>query len=136
MLPSNIARYQAVNITTANPGDILVALLDGVFKFLRIAKHGFETKNRARAGDAIKRAHAIITELLVSLEPEHFPELCQNLAAIYDFCLFRLSHANRHNDVVALDDVMRVMAPIREAFTIAVKQLNQGPPLERTGSGG
>jgi flagellar secretion chaperone FliS len=133
--PNNIARYQSVKITTSSPGDILVALLDGVFKFLHIAKHALGTKDRARAGEAMSRAHAIITELYASLDPQPYPELSHNLMAVYEFCLSRITHANRHNDVTALDDVTRVMTPIREAFTIAVRSLAQ-PPLERTGSVG
>jgi flagellar secretion chaperone FliS len=126
MIEATIARYQAVKVTTSSPGDILVALLDGLFKFLHIARHGL-TKggDRAKAGQAISKAHAIISELLSSLAPEHAPELCQNLARIYDFCLTRITHANRHNDPKAIEEVMRVMTPIREAFTIAVSNLKQ-----------
>ena len=127
MIEATIARYQAVKVTTSTPGDILVALLDGLFKFLHIAKHNLATKggDRAKAGQAMSKAHAIISELLTSLAPEHAPELCQNLARVYDFCLTRITYANRHNDPKAIEEVMRVMTPIREAFTIAVKQVAQ-----------
>jgi flagellar protein FliS len=74
---------------------------------------------------AMSRAHAIIAEFLASLAPEQAPDLCQNLARVYDFCLTRITFANRHNDPAALDEVMRVMTPIREAFTIAVRQVAQ-----------
>ena len=73
----------------------------------------------------MSKAHAIISELLASLAPEHAPELCQNLARVYDFCLTRITHANRHNDPQAIEEVMRVMTPIREAFTIAVRSTAQ-----------
>jgi flagellar protein FliS len=56
---------------------------------------------------------------------EHAPELCQNLSRVYDFCMTRITYANRHNDAAAIEDVMRVMTPIREAFTIAVRNLAQ-----------
>jgi flagellar protein FliS len=127
MIEATIARYQAVKVTTSTPGDLLVALLDGLFKFLHIAKHNLAKKgDRAKAGMAMSRAHAIISELLASLAPEHAPELCQNLARVYDFCLTRITYANRHNEPAAIDEVMRVMTPIREAFTIAVRNLAQG----------
>jgi flagellar protein FliS len=127
MIEANIARYQAVKVTTSNPGDLLVALLDGLFKFLHLAKHHLATPggDRAKAGQAMSRAHAIISEFLTSLAPEHAPELCQNLSRVYDFCLTRITYANRHNDPKAIEEVMRVMTPIREAFTIAVKQVAQ-----------
>jgi flagellar protein FliS len=126
MIEATIARYQAVKVTTSTPGDLLVALLDGLFKFLHVAKHNLGKKgDRAKAGMAMSRAHAIISELLASLIPEHAPELCQNLVRVYDFCLTRITFANRHNDPAAIDEVMRVMTPIREAFTIAVRQVAQ-----------
>jgi flagellar protein FliS len=74
----------------------------------------------------MSRAHAIISELLASLAPEHAPDLCQNLSRVYDFCLTRITFANRHNEPAAIEEVMRVMTPIREAFTIAVRSLAQG----------
>jgi flagellar secretion chaperone FliS len=126
MIEATIARYQAIKVTTSTPGDLLVALLDGLFKFLHLAKHNLGPKgDRAKAGMAMSRAHAIISEFLASLAPEHAPELCQNLARVYDFCLTRITYANRHNDPVAIEEVMRVMTPIREAFTIAVRNLAQ-----------
>lgn len=126
MIEATIARYQAVKVTTSTPGDLLVALLDGLFKFLHVAKHNLAKKgDRAKAGMAMSRAHAIISELLASLAPEHAPELCQNLSRVYDFCLTRITYANRHNDPAAIEEVMRVMTPIREAFTIAVRNLAQ-----------
>jgi flagellar protein FliS len=127
MIEANIARYQAVKVTTSTPGDLLVALLDGLFKFLHIARHNLGPKgDRAKAGQAMSRAHALISELLASLAPEHAPDLCQNLSRVYDFCLTRITFANRHNEPVAIEEVMRVMTPIREAFTIAVRSVAQG----------
>jgi flagellar protein FliS len=126
MIEANIARYQAVKVTTSTPGDLLVALFDGLFKFLHIARHNLTSGDRAKAGIAMSKAHAIISEFLASLAPEHAPELCQNLARVYDFCLTRITYANRHNDPKAIEEVMRVMTPIREAFAIAVKSVAQG----------
>jgi flagellar secretion chaperone FliS len=135
MIEKHIARYQAVQITTSSPGEILIALLDGLFKFLHVAKHCLASGDRARAGPAMSRAHAIIAELLTSLDPAVAPELCQNLSGIYDFCLSRITYANRHNDSKAIDEVMRVMTPVREAFTTAVRSLPRDA-TQATGSTG
>lgn len=135
MIEKHIARYQSVQITTSSPGEVLIALLDGLFKFLHVAKHCLGSGERARAGQAMSRAHAIISELLTSLDHSQAPELCQNLASIYDFCLSRISHANRHNDSKAIEEVMRVMTPIREAFTTAVRSLPKDS-AKATGSTG
>jgi flagellar protein FliS len=123
MIDKHVARYQSVQITTSNPGDVLVALLDGLFRFLQLAKHCLVSGDRARAGPAMSKAHAIISELLGSLDHSVAPELCSTLAGLYDFCLSRISHAVRHNDSKAIEEVMRVMTPVREAFTTVVRTL-------------
>ena len=133
MIPNGIARYENVKVTTASPGDVLIALLDGLFKFLNIARYSMRNGDRARAGVSISKSHAIISELMVSLEDHHAPELCETLRGVYDYCLFRITEANRHNDVKGIEDVMRVMTPIREAFTIAVRNV-AAQALPATGS--
>lgn len=136
MIPNGIARYESVKITTATPGDVLVSLFDGLFKFLHVARHSMNSGDRARAGISISKAHAIISELMLSLDDRHAADLCKNLRSIYDFCLFRLTQANRHNQIEGIDEVLRVLAPIREAFTAAVRQVAATQTLQPTGSGG
>ncbi len=133
MIPNGIARYETVKITTASPGDVLISLLDGLFKFLNVARHCLRNGDRARAGQSICRAHAIVAELMASLDDRHYPELCERLRGIYDFSLSRLTHANRHNTPEAVDEVVRVLTPIREAFTAAVRQVATNQSLAPTG---
>ena len=120
MVDSAVARYQSVRITTGSPGDLLVALYDGLFRFLRVAILSLQNKRRAEAGQAISKAHAILTELYVSLDPRHAPELCTNLENLYAFCLERIVQANLRSNHELLEDVVRVLAPVREAFREAV----------------
>ena len=53
--------------------------------------------------------------------PSFHPELCDNLYAVYMFCLDRITFANLHNEATAIDEVLRVLAPVREAFTTVVR---------------
>lgn len=121
MLP-NVARYQNVQIGTSSPGELLVALFDGLFRFLTIAKHSLQTKKYGPAADAISKAYAIVSEFYLTLDHSQYPELCQNLSQIYDFAMSRLTHANLKRDVRGVEDVMRVLTPVREAFAQAVKE--------------
>ncbi len=123
MVDPAISRYQSVKITTSSPGELLVALYDGLFRFLRAGSFALKNKRRAEASHAISRAHAILTELYVSLDPRHAPELCANLSALYSFCLERIVAANLKSDAAQLDDVIRVLTPVREAFREAVEQV-------------
>lgn len=114
--------YQQVQISTSSPGEILVALYDGLFRFLTVAKHHMEHGKRAAAGEAMSRAYAILSELYATLDHEQYPELVENLSRLYDFSMARITHANLKGDPKALDDVIRVLTPIREGFTMAVKK--------------
>jgi flagellar secretion chaperone FliS len=114
-------RYQSVQITTSSPGELLVSLFDGLFRFLHAARAALAAGKRGPAGEAISRAHAILTELRVSLDPAHAPELCQNLSALYDFSLGKLTQANLRRDAAQIDQVIRVLGPVREAFTTVVR---------------
>ena len=121
MLPNTAQRYQAVQINTSSPGELLLAVYDGLFKFLHQAKYCMESGKRGPAGEAVSRAHAILCELMLALDEKHAPELCGNLMSLYDYSMTRLLEANRHQDAAGVADVIRVLGPIREAFQIAVR---------------
>ncbi|MBV9946027.1 MAG: flagellar export chaperone FliS [Myxococcales bacterium] len=127
-LPSQaaLARYGAVKVTTANPGQVLVMLYDGLLRFLREAQAAMTAKDRVKAGERISRSHAILAYLLGTLDPSHNPDLCKNLQSVYVFCMQRLLSANLEQDVSKLADVVRVLTPLREAWTIAVAEVAQG----------
>lgn len=121
MIPNVAARYQEVQITSSNPGETLIALLDGLFRFLNVARYGLRNQQRARAGEAMSKAHAIVSELYLSLDRSRAPDLCDNLAALYEFSLGRLTQANLKNDPNAIDEIVRALTPVREAFTTIVR---------------
>ncbi len=113
-------RYKQVRQNTSTPGELLLALYDGLFRFLNGAKLCFEAKQDARARELISKAHAIVSELLLALDHNLAPELCANLASVYDFALSRLSDANCKGEAAPIDDVIRALSPLREAWQLAV----------------
>ncbi len=121
MLPNVAASYQAVQIRTDDPGEALVALYDGLFRFLNVARYGLRNGQRGRAGEALSKAHAIVSEFYLALDHKQAPELCANLSGVYNFCLDRLTRANIKSDANAVDEVVRVLQPIRDAFTTVVR---------------
>ncbi|HLK40384.1 MAG TPA: flagellar export chaperone FliS [Polyangiaceae bacterium] len=135
MIPAHIAQYKSVQIRTSSPGELLIAHYDGLFKFLLLSKISIERKKVAEASEAISRAHAILSELYVSLDHSQYPELCKNLSALYDYCLQRLLYANRHRKAEVVEEVMRLLTPVREANTIVVRQM-AGQAQNPQGRGG
>ncbi len=115
-----LSRYGTVQVTTSSPGQILVMLYDGLFRFLGEARTAIQARDRTRAGERISRSHAILELLASTLDPAHAPELCDNLQGLYLFCMSRLVTANVKQDAAAVDEVLRVLAPLREAWREAV----------------
>lgn len=115
------ARYKGVQVNTCSPADLLVMLLDGVLRFTNEAKAALVLKDRARTGDRIGRARDIVSHLAASLDPTQIPELADNLMAVYGFSMRRLVEANLEQSEAKLDDVLKAMTPIRDAFAEARK---------------
>ena len=119
------ARYTEIRNATSTPGELLLALYDGLFRFLNGAKLCIENKQLPRARELISKSHAIISELTIALDHSVAPDLCAQLEGLYGFCIDRLQVASRKSDIAAIDDVRRVLTPLREAWAIAVPKAIQ-----------
>jgi flagellar protein FliS len=115
-------RYEQVQATTSSPGEILLALYDGLFRFLRGAELCFQNKQLVKGRELLSKSHAIISELLLALDHGKSPELCSQLEAIYDYCMGTIVQANLKTDVQLVSDVIRVLTPLREAWVQAVPE--------------
>lgn len=114
------ARYQQVRASTSSPGELLIALYDGLFRFLKGARSHIERGERARAGELLSKAYAVVSELYIALDHSVAPELCANLEGLYGFCMDRIMQANLKQSAEAVDDVLRVLEPMRSAWKLAV----------------
>jgi flagellar protein FliS len=126
MFNAGVQRYKSVQVKTSTPGELLMMLYDGAFRFLGEAVAAFEAGDRARACERIDRAHAILSEFSATLRHEVYPDLCKNLEGVYGFCLGHLVQANLQQDAEMVRDVMRILEPLREAFREAVRQVHAG----------
>jgi flagellar protein FliS len=126
-LPSQaLARYGAVKVTTASPGHLLVMLYDGLLRFLREGQAAMLRKERGKAGEKISRAHAILAHLLETLDPSHNAALCAHLQPLYLFCMQHMRKANFEQDPEKLAELVRILAPLRDAWATAVAQVAAG----------
>src|SRR4051794_5366530 len=114
LLQKTAARYQATQVTTCSPGDLLLLLMNGALRFAAEADQAMERGDRARAGDRIGRCHAILEELSAGLDPTDTTGLCEDLTALYAFCMRRLLEANLKQDRAILAEVPKVFRPVRD----------------------
>jgi flagellar protein FliS len=127
-------RYEQVQATTSSPGEILLALYDGLFRFLRGAEICFQNKQLVKGRELLSKSHAIVSELLLALDHGKSPELCAQLESIYDYCMGTIVQANIKTDVQLISDVIRVLTPLREAWVQAVPEaLRQSGTMRNAG---
>ena len=110
------SKYRGVQLQTSSPAQLVVMLYDGILRFVTEAHVALEAGDRARMGDRIGRAIAIVDELTATLDHKFAPELADNLTALYGFSKRRLYEANIKLDPQALADVKTAIVPLRDAF--------------------
>ncbi len=125
MLQTAAAQYKKVRATTSNQGELLLALYDGLFRFLNGSRVCLEKGEFIRALELNSKAHAILSELELALDPSLAPDLCANLSALYIFAMDRLRVASRKNDPTIVSEVIEVLTPLREAWQLAVPKAAQ-----------
>lgn len=121
MIPSIASlRYKSVQVKTSSPGDLLVLLYEGLFRFLGESAAAMRRDDRAVAGERIDRSLAILGELAASLRHDAAPDLCENLQGLYMFSMDHLVQANLRQEPERIDAVIRILTPLRDAWKQAV----------------
>ena len=112
-------QYNQVQIKTANSGKLIVLLYQGAIRFMKRALMLLEKKDLEGKGNALIRAQDIILELLYSLDQgllDQGDELAMNLQRLYLYSYRRLIHANLRMDADAVDEVIKLMENLLEAW--------------------
>lgn len=113
--------YARVGIETgvaaADPHRLILMLFDGALLAIATAENAMQQGRTADKGQAISRAIDIVASgLRASLSFSAGDELANRLAALYDYMVVRLLHANLRNDPAALKEVSRLLAEIKSAW--------------------
>ena len=121
-----IRKYAQTQNETASKERLMVLLFEAALRHMRRAASSLENGHAAEAGPALNKAGDIVAELLATLDHARAPQLARQLSDIYIFVADRLIKAGGSKNPVAVREAERVFAPIAEAFSTAVAQL-QGP---------
>lgn len=108
--------YLQTQVTTTTQGDLLILLFDGALKFMARAKERMAAKDYAEKGILISKALDILSELQGSLNAEKGGEVAENLRKLYLLCSTKLLAANMNMDQNLVDEVMRILTGVRDAF--------------------
>lgn len=118
---SALSAYSKVGVETgvegATPHRLVSMLYEGAVTAISAAKIHMLHKETGQKGEAISKAIAIIDEgLKISLNEAEGGELAQKLKMLYEYMAQQLLHANVRDDVVALDEVARLLGQLKSAW--------------------
>jgi flagellar protein FliS len=91
-------------------------LYDGCLRFLRQSAHALREGRPHVAQAKLRRADAIIAELLTTLDLEQGGEIASRLQGIYVFCQRQLLEASREGDPAMLEQVADLLGELRDAW--------------------
>jgi flagellar protein FliS len=126
-------QYVKTQVETADRGRLIVLLYEGAIKFLRKAQEGIEEKNIEKRCNNIDRALNIIDELKNSLNISQGGEIAIYLIHLYLFMRGHLVSANIKNDSKMIQDVIKMLTGLKEAWeTIVSKPERKEPSTQPT----
>ena len=117
--------YRAVGVETAvtgaDPHQLVGLLYQALLQSMGSAKLSLQAGDIAGKGKSIVRAVRLIEEgLKAGLNDEKGGEVAANLRGLYDYCILILTEANLRNDVKKIEEAIRLLQPIEQAW-MAIK---------------
>ncbi len=120
--------YLANQVLSASPGQLVVLAYDGALRFARVALEALKKGDIQTQSQYILRSQGIVMHLLSSLDSTADPRLSHDLSRIYVYIHGRLTDANVNSDSEALEECIKLLSELREAWAEA--ENNQRIPLE------
>ena len=111
-----VQAYFETQVTTTSQGELLIMLYDGAIKFLVQSKAKIKERDYAAKGILLSKAIDVISELDASLNPQKGGDLADNLHKLYFYCNTRLLNANLRLDITYVDEVIKILSGLREAY--------------------
>lgn len=120
-MPAPFNPYQHTQVTTASPEKILIMLYDGAISNCRKAQDRLSHGDIAGKGVSIGKALAIVTELMNTLNHEVGGDIAVQLERLYIYVIDEFTRANIENRAQSLDDALKVLLILRDAWTEAAE---------------
>lgn len=115
-LPRGAEAYRRMAVETRSPLELVVMLYDGALRYLGEAKTAVIRKDVATRAAAVSRALAILTELQGTLNVKEGGDIAERLDSLYAYAIGRLLDVTTKQDATAIDDVVKVLVPLRESW--------------------
>src|SRR5438034_2570662 len=124
------SQYQEMQVQTT-PGRLVVMLYDGALRFLHLGLEALRRGDLEVQALNLGKAQSILCELIGALDMEA-GELAQGLLSIYGYCSERLLIANAEDKAEYVEEVIRLMASLRDAWEQAERAVRSEAPQPHT----
>ncbi|MEK5040768.1 flagellar export chaperone FliS [Sporosarcina sp. FSL K6-3457] len=116
------AKYQNNSVNTSTPGELTLMLYNGCLKFIEQAKRELQDGNMEGKNISIKKAQAIISELMLTLDKSY--PVAKNMLVLYEFANSRLVDGNIKNDSALFDEASAIIMEFRDTWKQVI-QINR-----------
>lgn len=103
-------------LLVASPHRITQMLFEGLIERLNQAKGYIDTGDFAKKADFISKAMGILNGLQGAVDVSYDEELGNRIIGLYDYMKERLNDANTTNTTEPIDEIIRLITPIKEAW--------------------
>ena len=110
-------------VMTATPEQLQLMLYDGAIKFTLQGRDALIAKDYEESYNKLSRAQAIILEMQNGLRSEVNPELCDRMAAVYNFLYRKLVDASVHKDAICIDGAVKILRYQRETWVMLMEKV-------------
>lgn len=120
------SQYEEMQVQTT-PGRLVVMLYDGAVRFLHVGRDALLRGDIEVQGLNLGKAQNILCELISTLDMDA-GDVARNLLSIYHYCLERLLRANVEDRVEDIDEVIRLLSSLRDAWEHAERAVHGSGP--------
>jgi flagellar secretion chaperone FliS len=114
---TGLRSYQVNDISTSSQGQLILMLYDGALQSVNQSIQCMSRKEIAEQSRHILKAQDIINELSLALDMKQGGEVAKTLEQLYQFALNQLIQANITSDTMYLESVIKVLSPLRDAWS-------------------
>ncbi len=125
-------QYLNIDAETTDQVGLIILLYDAAIRYLREARGNFDRNEPATAGASLEKARATISELRATLNLEKGGEIATSLMKLYNFVNHEILLTNAMREPHRLDNVIKVLANIREGWLSIAKPNSQPQPRVAT----
>ena len=121
--------YHANGISTSSQGQLILMMYDGALQAVNQSMQCMDQKDVAGQSKHILKAQDIINELSLALDMKQGGEVAKTLEQLYQFVLNQLIQANITSDKMYLESIVKVLSPLRDAWSRISEPSNEDPEI-------